>query len=125
MKRVVYVIVMLYYLIMCVDLFVQFLPITINVFSSPFVFIGMLVAEVNVNVAFVIIVFLILIISLILFTSLAHFYNGKFIIIPTISLILLAIGNIPVIFEFPTVLICAILIIATTYTGKKGEIDIL
>lgn len=122
MKRIVYVIVMLYYLIMCADLFVQFLPTTINVFSSPFVFIGMLVAEANVNMAFVIIAFLILIISLILFTSLAHFCNGKFKIIPIICLTLLVIGNIPVIFEFSTVLICAILIIATTYTSKKGEI---
>lgn len=121
MKRIVYVIVMLYYLIMCADLFVQFLPTTINVFSSPFVFIGMLVAEANLNVVFVIIAFLILIIFHMLFTSLAHFYNGKFRTIPVVYLILLAIGNIPVIFEFPTVLICVVLIFATTYTSKKGE----
>lgn len=121
MKRIVYVIVMLYYLIMCADLFVQFLPTTINVFSSPFVFIGMLVAEANLNVVFVIIAFLILIIFHMLFTSLAHFYNGKFRTIPVVYLILLAIGNIPVIFEFPTVLICVVLIVATTYTSKKGE----
>lgn len=119
MKRAVYIIMMIYYVVMGADLFIQFFTI-INIFAPPYVLIGMSI-DLSTYFAVFIIAFFVLILSLIIFTSLAYLRNGKFKIISVILLIIVAIGNFTVVFDFPTVLICIILIAVTFYISKEKE----
>lgn len=106
---------MLYYTIMCADLFIGFYPITfINIFSPPHLYIAWFALPIT-------FLFYIAIISILLFTTLAHFYKGSFKIIVVICLSLMALGNILIIFESPTFLLCIILIALTFYIAKKDE----
>lgn len=105
---------MLYYVVMCVDLFVGIYPITfINIFSPPFLYIAWFALPVT-------FLFYISIISIILFTTLAHFYKGSFKIIAVICLCLMAIGNGFVMFEEPTFLLNIVLIALTVYIAKEN-----
>ena len=114
MKRIIYIIMMLYYAVMCVDLFVGIYPITfINIFSPPFLYIVWFALPVT-------FLFYISIISIILFTTLAHFYKGSFKIIAVICLCLMAIGNGFVMFEEPTFLLNIVLIALTVYIAKEN-----
>lgn len=114
MKRIIYIIMMLYYAVMCVDLFVGIYPITfINIFSPPFLYIAWFALPVT-------FLFYISIISIILFTTLAYFYKGSFKIIAVICLCLMAIGNGFVMFEEPTFLLNIVLIALTVYIAKEN-----
>lgn len=119
MKRIIYIIMMLYYTIMCADLFVEFLPMTINIFSPPHFYIfwfgvhGYTIGNY--------IVFYAIIVCILLFTTLAHFYKGSFKIIAIICLCIIALGNILVIFDGPTFAFCIILIALTFYISKEKE----
>lgn len=113
MKRIIYIIMMLYYAIMCVDLFVGIYPIpSINIFSPPFLYIAWFALP-------IIFLFYISIVGIILFTTLAHFYKGSFKIIAVICLCFMAIGNAFVMFEEPTFLLNIILIALTIYIAKE------
>lgn len=121
MKRAIYIIMMIYYVLMGIDLFVSFFPLTvINIFASPYVLIGMSI-DLSRYFAIFVVLFVLIILSLIVFTTLIYFRNGKFKIIPIFLLGLIAIGNLNVAFDFPTVLICIMLIIATFYISKKNQ----
>lgn len=114
MKRIVYIIMMLYYALMCVDLFVGICSIfSINIFLLPFLYIGWFALP-------VIFLFYISIVGIILFTTLAHFYKGSFKIIAVICLCIMAIGNAFVMFEEPTFLLNIILIALTIYIAKEN-----
>ncbi len=105
---------MLYYTVMCIDLFVGIYPISsINIFSPPFLYITWFALPVT-------FLFYIIIISIILFTTLAHFYKGSFKIIAVICLCLMAIGNAFVMFEEPTLLLNIVLIALTVYIAKEN-----
>ena len=120
MKRAIYIIMMIYYVLMGIDLFVSFFPLTvINIFASPYVLIGMSI-DLSRYFAIFVVLFVLIILSLIVFTTLIYFRNGKFKIIPIFLLGLIAIGNLNVALDFPTVLICIMLIIATFYISKKN-----
>lgn len=119
MKRITYIIMMLYYVIMCADLFIGIYPITfINIFSPTYMYIAWFALPIT-------FLFYIAIISILLFTTLAHFYKGSFKIIAVICLGLMAVGNILIIFESPTFLLCIILIALTFYIAKKDEYTIV
>ena len=121
MKRAIYIIMMIYYVLMGIDLFVSFFPLTvINIFASPYVLIGMSI-DLSRYFAIFVVLFVLIILILIVFTTLIYFRNGKFKIIPIFLLGLIAIGNLNVAFDFPTVLICIMLIIATFYISKKNQ----
>ncbi len=121
MKRAIYIIMMIYYVLMGIDLFVSFFPLTvINIFASPYVLIGMSI-DLSRYFAIFVVLSVLIILSLIVFTTLIYFRNGKFKIIPIFLLGLIAIGNLNVAFDFPTVLICIMLIIATFYISKKNQ----
>lgn len=115
MKRIAYIIMMLCYALMCADLFIGIYPITfINIFSPPHLYIAWFALPIDV-------LFYACIIGILLFTTLAHFYKGSFKIIAVICLNIMAIGNILVIFDGPTFLLCIILIALTFYVAKEDE----
>lgn len=115
MKRAVYIIMMLYYALMCADLFIGIYPITfINIFEPPHFYIFWFALPIGV-------LFYASIIGILLFTTLAHFYKGSFKIIAVICLSIMAIGNILVIFDGPTFLLCIILIALTFYVAKEDK----
>lgn len=109
---------MLYYVLMGIDLWRGWL-MTVNIFAPPYTILAMLSIYGHIHGAVVIGVFVVIISGLILFTTLSHFKNGKFKILSAIFLILVALGNFSVVFDFPTVLICIILIGLTFYISKK------
>lgn len=104
---------MLYYAVMCADLFIQYFSF-INIFSPPLLYIAWFALPITS-------LFCISIIAILLFTTLAHFCNGSFKIIAVICLSLMAIGNILVLFDSPTFLLCVILIALTFYVAKEDE----
>lgn len=115
MKRISYIIMMLYYTLMCADLFIGIYPITfINVFLPPYTYMLWFALPIYV-------LFYASIIGILLFTTLAHFYKGSLKIIAVICLSIMAIGNILVIFDSPTFLLCIILIALTFYVAKEDE----
>lgn len=120
MKRIIYIIMMLYYIAMVIDLFLGCL-ITINIFSPPYTILALLSIHGHIQGGIVIGLFVVIFGGLILFTTLSHFKNRKFNVLCTIFLILVAMGNFTVVFDFPTVLICIVLIALTFYISKKDE----
>lgn len=120
MKKLTYIIMMFYYVLMGIDLWVDYLMV-INIFSPPYTLLGIASVQKSIPFGVVLGLFILIILGLILFTTLAHFRNGKFKIISVILLILVAIGNFNVIFDFPTILICIILIASTFYISKEEE----
>ena len=119
MKRAVYRIMMLYYVLMGTDLFIQFFPMTINIFSPPHFYIFWFGIHGYVVGNYVL--FYVIVVSILLFTTLAHFYKGSFKIFAIIGLCIIAIGNIPVILDGPTFVFCIILIALTFYISKEKE----
>ena len=120
MKRTTYIIMMLYYILMSVDLFVQFLPMTINIFSPPHFYIFWFGVHGYTIGSYI--VFYAIVICILVFTTLAHFYKSSFRIIAVISLGIISIGNIPVILDGPTFALCIILIVLTFYIAKKDKV---
>lgn len=117
MKRIIYIIMMLYYALICADLFIGIYPITfINIFSPPLLYIVWIDLPIIVFALFCISV-----ISVMIFSTLAHFYKGSFKIFAIIGLCIIAIGNIPVILDGPTFALCIILIALTFYISKEKE----
>lgn len=115
MKRIAYIIMMLYYTLMCADLFIGIYPINfINIFSPPYLYIVWFALPIDV-------LFYASIIGILLFTTMAHFYKGSFKIIAVICLSIMAIGNILVIFDGPTFWLCIVLIALTFYVAKEDE----
>lgn len=119
MKRAVYIIIMLYYALMCADLFIQFLPMTINIFAPPYFYIFWFGIHGYTIGSYI--VFYAIVVSIIVFTTLAHLRKGSFKIIAVIGLGIMAIGNLPVIFDGLTFVLCIILIVATFYISKEKE----
>lgn len=113
MKRITYIIMMLYYTVMCADLFIGFLPM-LNIFSPPILYIAWFALPLT-------FLFYIAVISILLFTTLAHFSKGGFKIIAVICLGLMAVGNILTIFDGFTFWLCIILIPLTLYIAKKDK----
>lgn len=105
---------MLYYTIMCADLFIGFLPMTLNIFSPPNLYIVWFALPIT-------FLFYIAITGILIFTSLAHFYKGSFKIIAVICLGLMVLGNILTIFDGLTFWFCIILIALTFYIAKKDK----
>lgn len=120
MKRITYIIMILYYVLMGIDLWIGWL-MPVNIFSPSYTILAMLSIHGHIHGAVVIGGFVVIIGGLILFTTLSHFKNGKYKILSTIILILVALGNFSVVFDFPTVLICIILIVLTFYISKKDK----
>ncbi len=117
MKRAVYIMMMLYYALICADLFIGIYPITfINIFSLPLLYIVWIDLPIIVFALFCISV-----IGVMIFSTLAHFYKGSFKIIAIICLCMISIGNIPVILDGPTFALCIILIALTFYISKEKE----
>lgn len=117
MKKLVYIIMMIYYALMGIDLCVGGYLIIFNIFSPPFTLLAFMS---NIHSSIVYGLFIMIISGLIISTSLARFYKSNFKILSVILLILVALGNFSVVFDFPTVPICIILIASTIYVSKEN-----
>lgn len=120
MEKLVYIIMMLYYALMGIDLCVGGYLIIFNIFSPPFTLLAFMSAHGHIHSSIVYGLFIMIISGLIISTSLARFYKSNFKILSVILLILVALGNFSVVFDFPTVLICIILIASTIYVSKEN-----